>query len=274
MKPRRLKHAVRPGFSLLELQVAFVLFGIALAGLGPLVVMQLRQVRTLESRFSDQTTYYLVPSTNAWARKLGAAATIQTEDPGPLAAAGSAFEAHVNFQRAADPDPGTFDGKHYEADGGLAFGDREGGYSYGWDVDNTPHAYNRDHGGSLDERHDTLNHMQEPGAGSTWEIALPNGIYQVHLVAGDPAAFDSVFKINVEGSLTVDGVPSAGVNWLEGTATATVTDGRLTVSNASGATNNKLCFIDILPGKQVSILSLTRSPVSEEVTARVEVVDR
>src|SRR3972149_1390366 len=39
--------APRRGFSLLELQVAFVLFGIALAGLGPLVVMQSRQLQRL-----------------------------------------------------------------------------------------------------------------------------------------------------------------------------------------------------------------------------------
>ncbi len=76
------KYTLRIGFSLLELQVAFVVFGIALAGLGPLVVMQSRQVRELESRFDAQTTYYLVPSTDAWARKLGAPASIRTEDPG------------------------------------------------------------------------------------------------------------------------------------------------------------------------------------------------
>lgn len=72
----------RRGFSFLELQVAFLLLGIALAGLGPLVVMQSKQLRALEERFNDQDTYYLVPSPDAWARKLGAAATIQTEDPG------------------------------------------------------------------------------------------------------------------------------------------------------------------------------------------------
>jgi hypothetical protein len=53
-----------------------------LAGLGPLVVMQSKQLRKLESRFDDQTTYYLVPSGSAWARKLGAPASIRTEDPG------------------------------------------------------------------------------------------------------------------------------------------------------------------------------------------------
>jgi hypothetical protein len=85
MNGKRRRQPVRAGFSFLELQVAFVLLAIALAGLGPLVVMQSRQLRRLESRFNDQTTYYLVPSTQAWAAKLGAPASIDTEDPGPPA---------------------------------------------------------------------------------------------------------------------------------------------------------------------------------------------
>ena len=77
------KRRCRGGFSFLELQVAFVVFGIALSGLGPLVVMQLRQMEKLDSRFSDKATHYLVPSSDPWARRLGAVATIQTEDVVP-----------------------------------------------------------------------------------------------------------------------------------------------------------------------------------------------
>lgn len=81
---RRQRHRkARPGFSFLELQVAFIVFGIALSGLYPLVVMQSRQLKKIEDRFNDQTAYYLVPASDPWARKLGAAATIQTQDPGP-----------------------------------------------------------------------------------------------------------------------------------------------------------------------------------------------
>ena len=74
---------LRAGFSFLELQVAFVVFGIALAGLGPLVVMQLRQCERLEDRFNTKTTYYLDPSLDQWARKLGATALVKTQDPPP-----------------------------------------------------------------------------------------------------------------------------------------------------------------------------------------------
>jgi hypothetical protein len=72
----------RAGYSLLELQAALVVFGVAVLGLCPLVVMQSRQLKKLEDRFSPQTTYYLVPSTDPWAQKLGAAASSAVQDPG------------------------------------------------------------------------------------------------------------------------------------------------------------------------------------------------
>ena len=71
----------RRGVSLLELEVAFVVFGIALSGLAPLVVMHQRQVEKLEKRLNDTTTYYLTPSSDPWARKLGAAATLSATAP-------------------------------------------------------------------------------------------------------------------------------------------------------------------------------------------------
>jgi prepilin-type N-terminal cleavage/methylation domain-containing protein len=72
------RQARRGGFSMLELQVALVLFGIALTGFGPLVVMHSRQLKKLEQQFSPQTTYYLIPPADPWVRKLGAAASIAT----------------------------------------------------------------------------------------------------------------------------------------------------------------------------------------------------
>jgi hypothetical protein len=83
----------RRGYTLLEVQVAFALLGIGLAGLCPLVVMQLRQVRVLEKRLQGQVveyswsvgtsqtmltaqTYYLIPWQNPLARKLSGAAQV------------------------------------------------------------------------------------------------------------------------------------------------------------------------------------------------------
>jgi len=74
----------RRGFSYLELVVAMALFGIALSGTTRLVVMQSRQVSALEKRLNFDGTTYLVPSEDVWARKLGAATTIESVDPGPV----------------------------------------------------------------------------------------------------------------------------------------------------------------------------------------------
>jgi type II secretory pathway pseudopilin PulG len=98
--------ATRRGYTLLEVQVSFALLGIGLAGLCPLVTMQLRQVRLLEQRLQGQVvetnpvtgnaqtmltanTYYIVPWQNPWTQKLAGSAQILTSsislcDPGPL----------------------------------------------------------------------------------------------------------------------------------------------------------------------------------------------
>jgi hypothetical protein len=79
----------------------------------------------------------------------------------------------------------------------------------------------------------------------TWEFGVANGTYSVKLVAGDAQYFDSVYKIDVEGQLTVNGTPTSVNRFVTGTKTVTVTDGRLTVSNALGGKNNKVAYIEV-----------------------------
>ncbi|HVC98345.1 MAG TPA: prepilin-type N-terminal cleavage/methylation domain-containing protein [Pirellulales bacterium] len=79
---RRRQTGWRRGFTILELEVAMVLFGVALMGVCPLIVMYTKQLRNLQGRFNPQTAYYLVPSADAWTRKLGAAASVVTVAPG------------------------------------------------------------------------------------------------------------------------------------------------------------------------------------------------
>jgi len=94
MKQTSSRNTIRDAFSFLELQVALVLLGIALAGLVPLVVMQSKQLKKLEARLDHTATYYLVPSTSTWARKLGAPAAIETEASGGGAPPPGAEEAY------------------------------------------------------------------------------------------------------------------------------------------------------------------------------------
>jgi glucose/arabinose dehydrogenase len=147
----------------------------------------------------------------------------------------------VNFQPSTAPVP-----TGYLADSGLVYGNRGNGQTYGWTIDNTAQTRDRNASNSLDQRYDTLNHLQKPGnPDAVWEIAVPNGTYRVRVVSGDASHFDSVFQTAVEGVLTVSGTPSTATRWIEGTSTVAVSDGRLTIRSAAGASNNKFCFVEI-----------------------------
>jgi fibronectin type 3 domain-containing protein len=141
----------------------------------------------------------------------------------------------------------------YLQDVGELFGDRGNGYVYGWytpaGTNITPDARWRQSAASPDLRYDTLNHMQKGvGAGvpnAYWEIEIPDGFYLVRVVAGDPAAVDSVFQFNIEGVVTETYTPASGAWWGEFTVACAVNDSRLTVDSGPSASNNKINFIDI-----------------------------
>jgi glucose/arabinose dehydrogenase/PKD repeat protein len=149
----------------------------------------------------------------------------------------------INFQPAGSPVPAG-----YLADTGAIFGNRGNGQSYGWNLNNAATARDRNAANSADQRYDTLQHLQKPeNPNARWELLVPNGSYRVRVVAGDASHFDSVFRLSVEGVLAVSGTPTSATRWLEGTVTVNVSDGRLTVSNGTGASNNKICFIEVGP---------------------------
>lgn len=157
--------------------------------------------------------------------------------------AAPSFSTRINFQ----PSSSTTVPDYYRADTGAAYGLRSNGLTYGWNTLNTANTRDRNSASSPDERYDTLNHMQNGGTFS-WEIAVANGTYTVRVVAGDPSYYDGIYKINVEGVLTVNGTASSSTRWFEGTSTVSVADGRLTISNASGADKNKIAFVEIISG--------------------------
>jgi hypothetical protein len=150
------------------------------------------------------------------------------------------WAAKVNFQNSGAT---LFAG--YLPDSGLVFANRGNGFSYGWDVDNTVNARQRNSVNSYDVRYDTFNHLQKPAGGTTWEIAIPNGTYQVRIVSGDADFIDGNFQLNAEGVLIVSGAQTTTARWVEGVGIVTVNDGRLTVSNGAGAANSKIAFIEI-----------------------------
>jgi hypothetical protein len=93
----------------------------------------------------------------------------------------------------------------------------------------------------------------QAGAAHTWEITVPNGPYTVLIGAGDPAYTTGSYRIAAEGVVLLNGTPSTTDRWVEGIGTVIVTDGRLTLSNASGAVSNRLAFVEISATEPTSI---------------------
>ncbi|MBA3710229.1 MAG: putative Ig domain-containing protein [Planctomycetes bacterium] len=147
------------------------------------------------------------------------------------------FTTKINFQPATAPSVAG-----YLVDSGGVYGVRND-LSYGWNAA----VDTRDRNVNADQRFDTLALMQAAkNPTAQWELAVPNGIYQVHVVCGDPSYFDGSFALDVEGVRAVTGRATAAVPFVEGTVRIQVADGRLTLTNGSGSYNTKICSIEVL----------------------------
>jgi N-acetylneuraminic acid mutarotase len=157
----------------------------------------------------------------------------------------SDFEAHISFQPANVPVPAS-----YVADNGALYGDQGNGLTYGWSGGKLPAATRAQHAAKTtrngpDARYDSFALLNPRGRASQWQIAVPNGDYTVHLVTGSPVVFPARYRVNVEGNLVLDGRATTKDQWVEATATVTVTDGTLTVTAPRG-TIDRLDYIDIV----------------------------
>ncbi len=254
MRKLLLNKASRTGFSFLELQVAFVLLAIALAGLGPLVVMQSRQLRKIEGRLAPETTHYLVPPASVWARKLGASATLQTQDPGsPLPPVTLIDDGDPGY---SEIDVGTLD----------------------WWTEARPHAYQfevrRNNGGGI-------------GDTAIWEFTgVEPGRYEV-LVTYEALGYEatdapySVYDDTIlEGTVRVrqksppSGPVFDGVPW-ESLGVFSIVSGTLRVELSDDA--NGVIVADavrIVPVRNdVQVISLEKSLTGEALEAHVSVTE-
>ncbi|UCG59327.1 MAG: hypothetical protein JSU70_07410 [Phycisphaerales bacterium] len=142
----------------------------------------------------------------------------------------------INFQ-----DEGYDIPEGYLPDYGQVFGDRGNGYIYGWDSDITGSAHDRA-GTHPEQRYDTNIEMQDP-TNRTWEIELPNGIYDIFLVCGDAYYDDHISNMDVEGNILED--LDGRSTFDEYSLTALVRDGRLTIRPGPGAIKTGLVFVHI-----------------------------
>ena len=171
----------------------------------------------------------------------------------------------INFQLDTAPIPDGF-----LPDTGAAYGDRGNSYTYGWldftgdvltgtPVDASTAARDRNRGGIAQEL-DTIMHMQrgdvvESGGWLTpvyWEIALPNGFYDVTVSVGDEpgsgGVYDSQHQLRLEGTPLFNAPQQldASQEYVMAGATVEVTDGVLTMDPLGGF-NTKPTYIEIQP---------------------------
>ncbi|MFT3785809.1 MAG: kelch repeat-containing protein [Tepidisphaeraceae bacterium] len=141
--------------------------------------------------------------------------------------------------------PGSTLADYHRADTGTAFGKRGNGLYYGWSSPNRINAF--DTGTPTDDpRLSTQIAMRK----RFWEIQLPKGTYSVRVVAGDASNPTGYVDVMAEGTSVVSQALTAQNPFASGTATVTVTDGRLTIRNGVLASNNRLAFIEIRKGAE------------------------
>lgn len=171
----------------------------------------------------------------------------------------SGFMASINFQPLnAQRAPGL------QTEYGITYGVRRGGMAFGFNIDSQANAVDR--GLTKVQKNDTFVAMQT-GGNREWEIGVENGTYDVYIVAGDPGAFNERMGITVEGEVAVSGITRKAKRYMEGLTTVEVSDGRLTLGNASYAVNNKIAYVGIVSSHATPEKTLTVStpvPLAKE----------
>jgi hypothetical protein len=165
----------------------------------------------------------------------------------PEASAGTAPEPatliaplQINFQPGWIAPVGD-----YKIDRGESFADRGHGLSYGWNVTHTESArYFQPPFPSLDVKLWTVVEMAG-GSETKWEVAVPNGWYQVTVVAGGPQTTTRQ-RVTAEGMSIIDEYVGEYAPWVKAVAEVSVDDGRLTLTNTEGAGGTRLCYVDIV----------------------------
>jgi N-acetylneuraminic acid mutarotase len=145
----------------------------------------------------------------------------------------------INFQPANAPVPGGT-----IPDVGLVYGTRDAGFEFGWKTDTTANAVDRNSSFTSYQRLDTFIDMQKGGA-RTWEMDIHPGKYKVTVGGGDSGAWGHTIAIAAEGKTVVKGTTTSSTRFYSGTLTLDIVDGHLTLTNASGALNNKINYVSI-----------------------------
>ena len=171
-------------------------------------------------------------------------------DISPIGTPGPGFSLKMNFQSETAPVPAGYLRDFGEPFVPKAGPDQGSGLSYGWVEPGTSTLMyligagrDRNRPG-IDQRLDTLMHMQGGMGAGAWEVAVPNGVYSLLVSVGDQST-DSDHVINVEGSTVINHFKnSSAKEYLQATGLVRVLDGKLTIDAIRG-TNTKINYTDI-----------------------------
>jgi hypothetical protein len=159
----------------------------------------------------------------------------------------------INFQPANAPAP---DG--YFVDSGGMYGNH-GDYQYGWTNELQAKAV----GGEADICYRTyIRPKYKRRVSPRWEISLAPGLYNVHVVAGDPGLEGGSANSNgvrIEGTTFLSGTVSPSNRWLEKTGTVVVKDGALTLDALTDTTC--ICLIEIEDATPSNVTATPRENV-------------
>lgn len=150
---------------------------------------------------------------------------------------------NISFQPASFPLQSG-----YRGDFGQAYGPRGNGYLYGWNTDHTARTFAYAAVPGAESMFGAAWSLIEmvPGSATSWEIALPNGSYDVTIVAAGYQCEGTLQQIAAEGVLVVNATAGWDYDtWVGGTQSVTVRDGRLTVTNGPSAALNCIDSIQI-----------------------------
>lgn len=187
-------------------------------------------------------------------------------------------EVNIDFQTK-----GSQTAEGYLPDNGDEYGERGNGFTYGW----TPGIVGAARDYSLIEPDLKLATLNQFGQGIIWEIAVPNGKYEVTVSIGDvryPDQIKGKLLLLAEETVIfenkqVDGkwehVKPVGQIYVSKTVEAEVTDGKLTLDPKDTATENiKINYIKIKsldvpipidpvdPGSEEPLPDIDRTPLT------------
>ncbi|MBI5507523.1 MAG: hypothetical protein HY903_02100 [Deltaproteobacteria bacterium] len=166
-----------------------------------------------------------------------------------LAAAGTELANRLTFGidfQASESTPAA----GYTADTGEPYPVQRDDLIYGWDLDQTATARDRDSPFAPDDRVDSSNTLNTGLASRLWEIDVPTGQWGVYVGYGDGLAGSAPAPIclRAEGGLVADDVMTLAHRFGAREAAVRVTDGRLSLdSGCPGPLESRIGFVDLWP---------------------------